>query len=103
MRLNGKVVVIAGGFGALGQTVAPAVARAGATVITADRNPLPAQVVAGSAMKADVTDCLIGHLFTRNYDELFGAMRDFASIPEPVAHGAPLLESGELVGQRHRL
>ena len=54
-------------------------------------------------MKADVTDCLIGHLFTRNYDELFGAMRDFASIPEPVAHGAPLLESGELVGQRHRL
>ena len=56
MRLNGKVVVIAGGFGALGQTVAPAVARAGATVITADRNPLPAQVVAGSAMKADVTD-----------------------------------------------
>ena len=55
MRLNGKVVVIAGGSGALGQTVVPAVARAGATVITADRNPPPAQVVAGSAMKADVT------------------------------------------------
>ncbi|MBA2252288.1 MAG: SDR family oxidoreductase [Nitrospirales bacterium] len=56
MQLNGQIVLIAGGSGALGQTVAPACARAGAHVITADRNPPSAQVAGGSAMKADVTD-----------------------------------------------
>ena len=56
MQLNGKVVLIAGGSGALGQTVTPAFTRAGAQVITADRNPPSAQVASGSAMNADVAD-----------------------------------------------
>lgn len=56
MRLNGKVVVIAGGSGALGQTVTPACMKAGAQVITVDRNPRAGQVVGVSAMKADVSD-----------------------------------------------
>ena len=56
MQLKGKVVLIAGGSGALGQTVMPVFARAGARVITADRNPPSAQVANRSAMKADVAD-----------------------------------------------
>lgn len=56
MQLGGKVVVIAGGSGALGHWVTPAFAKAGARVITADRNPPPEQVKAGNAMKADVID-----------------------------------------------
>lgn len=56
MQLNGKVVLIAGGSGALGQIVTPAFAKSGAQVITADRNPLSAQVAGGAAMKADVTN-----------------------------------------------
>ena len=56
MQLNGKVVLIAGGSGALGQTVAPAFTRAGAQVITADRHAPPAQIASGAAMSADVTD-----------------------------------------------
>lgn len=56
MSVNDKVVLIAGGSGALGRTVTPAFAQAGARVITADRNPPPAQMAAGEAMKADVTD-----------------------------------------------
>ncbi|MEP6887805.1 MAG: SDR family NAD(P)-dependent oxidoreductase [Nitrospirales bacterium] len=56
MQLNGQIVLIAGGSGALGQTVAPACVRAGAHAITADRNPPSEQVAGWSAMKADVTD-----------------------------------------------
>jgi NAD(P)-dependent dehydrogenase (short-subunit alcohol dehydrogenase family) len=56
MRLNGRVVLITGGSGALGQTVAPACVRAGAHVITVDRHPPAAQVAEMTAMQADVTD-----------------------------------------------
>jgi NAD(P)-dependent dehydrogenase (short-subunit alcohol dehydrogenase family) len=56
MQLNGKVVVIAGGSGALGQTVAPAFTHAGARVFTADRLPPSAQIASGIAMNADVAD-----------------------------------------------
>ena len=56
MKLDGKVVLIAGGSGALGQTVAPACARAGAHVITVDRNPPSEQIAEGVAMQADVAD-----------------------------------------------
>jgi NAD(P)-dependent dehydrogenase (short-subunit alcohol dehydrogenase family) len=56
MRLDEKIVLIAGGSGALGQTVAPACVRAGAHVITVDRHS-PAALVAGmTEMQADVTD-----------------------------------------------
>lgn len=56
MELNGKVVLIAGGSGALGQTVTPAFVKSGAQVMTADRNPSSAQVAGVSAIKADVTN-----------------------------------------------
>jgi NAD(P)-dependent dehydrogenase (short-subunit alcohol dehydrogenase family) len=55
MTIKDKVVLIAGGSGALGQTVVPSFAGAGARVITADRNPAP-PAAGQSAMKADVTD-----------------------------------------------
>ncbi|MCC6141575.1 MAG: SDR family oxidoreductase [Nitrospira sp.] len=55
MRLDGKVVLIAGGSGALGQSVVPACIQAGAHVITADRTP-SSNVVGWTAMKADVTN-----------------------------------------------
>jgi NAD(P)-dependent dehydrogenase (short-subunit alcohol dehydrogenase family) len=55
MQLNGKVVLITGGSGALGQTVTPAFMQAGAQVITADRNQSSIPVAGGFAMKADVT------------------------------------------------
>ncbi|MCE3224376.1 MAG: Short-chain dehydrogenase/reductase [Nitrospira sp.] len=54
MRLNGKVVVIAGGSGALGQTVTPACVTAGARVITVDRTITP-KVGGWTALQADVT------------------------------------------------
>ena len=54
--VDGKIVLIAGGSGALGQTVVPAFSKAGAQVITVDRNPPSAQAGGRAAMKADVTD-----------------------------------------------
>jgi NAD(P)-dependent dehydrogenase (short-subunit alcohol dehydrogenase family) len=56
MGVDGKVVLIAGGSGALGQTVVPAFSKAGTQVITVDRNPPSIQVGGRVAMKADVTD-----------------------------------------------
>lgn len=56
MKLDGKVVVIAGGSGALGRSVVPAFTAAGARVFTADRNPASSHVENHLAMKADVTD-----------------------------------------------
>lgn len=55
MDLDGQVILIAGGAGALGQTVVPACVRAGATVITADRQ-MPAGSSGTSTMQADVTN-----------------------------------------------
>lgn len=56
MGVDGKVVLIAGGSGALGQTVVPAFTRAGAQVITVDRRAPPAQIASGAAIQADVAD-----------------------------------------------
>lgn len=55
MGLNGKVVVITGGSGALGHTVTPACVSAGARVITVDRT-IPPKVAGWTALQADVTD-----------------------------------------------
>ncbi|MGZ8423121.1 MAG: SDR family NAD(P)-dependent oxidoreductase, partial [Nitrospira sp.] len=55
MGLNGKVVVITGGSGALGHTVTPACVSAGARVITVDRT-IPQKVAGWTALQADVTD-----------------------------------------------
>ena len=56
MGVDGKVVLIAGGSGALGQMVVPTFSMAGAQVITVDRNPPSVQVGSLAAMEADVTD-----------------------------------------------
>jgi NAD(P)-dependent dehydrogenase (short-subunit alcohol dehydrogenase family) len=56
MKLDKKVVLIAGGSGALGQTVVPAFARIGARVVTVDRHPRSTQGEEQMAMTADVTD-----------------------------------------------
>ena len=54
MGLNGKVVVITGGSGALGHTVTPACVSAGARVITVDRaSPTESRRMDGAASRRD--------------------------------------------------
>jgi len=55
-QMEGKVVLITGGSGALGQTVVPAFLTAGAKVFLGDLNPLSVQRDGVTAIKADVTD-----------------------------------------------
>ena len=50
--MDGKIVVVAGGSGGLGQGVVPAFRKAGARVITADRHPPAALMEQGTAMQA---------------------------------------------------
>ena len=38
-------------------------------------------------LRGRLTDCLIGDLFDKEYGELFGAIGEFAALPEPLAHG----------------
>jgi len=52
--MKGKVVLITGGAGALGQTVVPAFVSTGASVILGDRTPV--QMPGITALKADFTD-----------------------------------------------
>jgi len=52
--MKGKVVLITGGAGALGQTVVPAFVSTGASVILGDLNPV--QVPGVTALKADFAD-----------------------------------------------
>ena len=54
MEMKGKVVLITGGAGALGQTVVPAFVSTGASVILGDLNPV--QVPGITTLKADFTD-----------------------------------------------
>lgn len=49
-------------------------------------------LMANPTLKGDLTDCLIGNLF-RDFDPLFGALKDFAKLPAPLSHGAPLVEA----------
>ena len=42
-------------------------------------------------LHGDVTDCLMGNLF-RDFNPLFEAVASFASVPEPLEHGQPLIE-----------
>lgn len=41
-------------------------------------------------MGGDITDCLIGN-WLADFDPLFGAMKEFAQVPEPLPHGKPLV------------
>src|SRR3569832_1075346 len=52
--MKGKVVLITGGAGALGQTVVPTFLSAGASVVLGDLNPVELPGV--TALKADFTD-----------------------------------------------
>lgn len=56
VRADGNVVLIAGGSGALGQTVVPSFVAAGARVITVDQHPPSVQAERCTGMKADATD-----------------------------------------------
>jgi NAD(P)-dependent dehydrogenase (short-subunit alcohol dehydrogenase family) len=56
MKLDGNVVLIAGGAGALGQTVVPSFVAAGARVITVDQHPSSVQAEGRTNMTTDVTD-----------------------------------------------
>lgn len=38
-------------------------------------------------LRGRLTDCLIGDLFEKEYEELFGAISEFAELPEPLPHG----------------
>jgi flavin-dependent dehydrogenase len=38
-------------------------------------------------LRGPLTDCLIGDLFDKNYDELFAAINEFAEMPEALEHG----------------
>ena len=40
--------------------------------------------------RADITDCLIGNVH-KDLDPLFAAVSSFATVPEPLEHGQPLL------------
>lgn len=54
MELKGKVVLITGGAGALGQTVVPSFVSAGASVFLGDLNPVQQSGV--TSLRADFTD-----------------------------------------------
>ncbi|MEX2260537.1 MAG: NAD(P)/FAD-dependent oxidoreductase [Bryobacteraceae bacterium] len=43
-------------------------------------------------LRGDLTDCLIGNLF-RDFQPLFESLAKFADLPEPLAHGKPLIEA----------
>ncbi|MEZ5399267.1 MAG: tryptophan 7-halogenase [Bryobacteraceae bacterium] len=49
-------------------------------------------------LRGDLTDCLIGNLY-RDFDPLFSAMAEFAPMPEPVAHGGPLIREAAVRAQ----
>ena len=38
-------------------------------------------------LRSDLTDCLIGDLVGKEYEELMAAMGEFAEMPEPLGHG----------------
>ena len=38
-------------------------------------------------LRGNLTDCLIGDLFEKEYDELFAAIGEFAELPAPLPHG----------------
>ena len=43
-------------------------------------------------LRAGLTDCLIGDLFEKSYEDLFGAIGEFAELPAPLAHGRAPVE-----------
>ena len=86
MNLDGKVVIVTGGSGALGGNVVPAFIAAGARVVTAARDPASTSTKDHVAMKADVAneaDCrrLVEEVIKREgrIDALANLVGGFAS------------------------
>jgi NAD(P)-dependent dehydrogenase (short-subunit alcohol dehydrogenase family) len=86
MNLDGKVVIVTGGSGALGGTVVPAFIAAGARVVTAARDPASTSTKDHVVMKADVAneaDCrrLVEEVIKREgrIDALANLVGGFAS------------------------
>ena len=52
-------------------------------------------LMAHPTLKGDLTDCLIGNLF-RDFDPLFGALADFATLPAPLSHGRSPMPAAQL-------
>ena len=50
-------------------------------------------VRANPELRGDLTDCLIGNL-SKNFDRLFAAIGEQASIPAPLPYGRPLIATG---------
>jgi hypothetical protein len=50
-------------------------------------------------MKGDVTDCLIGNLL-HDFQPMYDGMSKHAKLPEPLKHGAPLLQEETVSAQR---
>lgn len=44
-------------------------------------------IKANMHLRGTLTDCLIGDLMDRDYSELLDALKNFASLPEPLSHG----------------
>jgi flavin-dependent dehydrogenase len=49
-------------------------------------------------LRGDLTDCLIGNLF-RDFEPLHAGLAEFAALPEPLAHGRPLIEDREVASR----
>jgi hypothetical protein len=49
-------------------------------------------------MKGDVTDCLIGNL-SYDFKQMYDGMSKHAKLPEPLKHGAPLLQEEAVSAQ----
>ena len=43
-------------------------------------------------LRPEVTDCLIGHVF-KDFDALWSAAREFATLPDELAYGRPMRAS----------
>ncbi len=49
-------------------------------------------------LRGDLTDCLIGNLF-RDFESLNSGLAEFATLPEELTHGRPLIEDREVASR----
>ncbi len=80
MELQGKVVIVTGGFGALGAVVGEAVAKAGASVALVDRAPVPAGLKAAAFGGRDLTNPADAKRTIDEIAEKFGALHGLVNI-----------------------
>lgn len=93
--LSGKVVVVTGGFGALGRVVAQAARQAGAKAALVDRGPQPEGIAADSAAgDVDLADFAAAERAFARIGEAFGRIDALFNIAgafewSPVADAGP--------------